>query len=331
MPPAFPPSGGRVCGAAARSIGGMKRFRSILLFAGLDDGPVPRRVFERALSLARRNEAKLTLLDVVHELQLFREILPPGRLAAARRQRCRSLTRLAEVAREQGVETETEFTVGKPFPEIVREVQRWDHDLVMTDGGRARRAGEVIDSTTMHLMRKCPCAIWVVRPHAVNRYTRVLAAIDPDATDPEEDSLNRKIMELAISMAELEGSEMHVVHVWELPGIPPGSSGEVWKSWEEAARSGIKTRLSEFLAECEFGSDPRVHLVAGRPAVASSELASKEQIDLLVMGTVCRTGVRGFFIGNTAEAVLGRVDCSLLTVKPEGFVSPIQPAVIPDA
>ena len=42
------------------------------------------------------------------------------------------------------------------------------------------------------------------------------------------------------------------------------------------------------------------------------------------MGTFCRTGVRRFFIGNTAEGVLERVDCSLLTVKPDGLVSPIQ-------
>ena len=49
----------------------------------------------------------------------------------------------------------------------------------------------------------------------------------------------------------------------------------------------------------------------------------KHQIDLLVMGTVCRTGLSGFFIGNTAEKVLGNVDCSVLTLKPEGFVSPV--------
>ena len=41
------------------------------------------------------------------------------------------------------------------------------------------------------------------------------------------------------------------------------------------------------------------------------------------MGTVCRTGIAGFFIGNTAEKTLQQVDCSVLMVKPEGFVSPV--------
>ncbi len=53
------------------------------------------------------------------------------------------------------------------------------------------------------------------------------------------------------------------------------------------------------------------------------ELVRREGIDLLVMGTVCRTGVAGFFIGNTAETVLAQVDCSVLSVKPEGFLSPV--------
>ena len=41
------------------------------------------------------------------------------------------------------------------------------------------------------------------------------------------------------------------------------------------------------------------------------------------MGTVCRTGLAGFFIGNTAENVLNEVNCSVLTVKPEGFITPV--------
>ena len=53
------------------------------------------------------------------------------------------------------------------------------------------------------------------------------------------------------------------------------------------------------------------------------KLVKSNAIDLLVMGTVCRTGLPGFFIGNTAEKVLSEVSCSVLTVKPEGFVTPV--------
>ena len=303
----------------------MKRFRNILLVAGLEDGPVPEHLFDRALTLARRNAAKLTLIDVVPKLELISEVFPHEMLELTLRGRRESLLRLAESAQKQGLEVETALAAGTPFLEITRRVQQFRHDLVITGGGRGEDAGRVMDSTTMHLLRKCPCAIWVARPTDSDGYKRILAAVDPDPTDAERDSLNGTIMELAVSLAKLEASELHVVHAWEQYGLPVGSSAEVWVQWQETACAEVKRRLCEFLSEYPPGSDSQVHLVGGKPAHSISRLAREEQIDLLVMGTVCRTGIRGFLIGNTAEGVLLRVDCSLLTVKPEGFVSPIQP------
>jgi len=302
----------------------MKRFRNVLLVAGLEDGPIPRYLFDRALRLARRNQAKLTLIDVVPENELVSEILPLELVERDLRERREALDRLAEAAQREGVEVETEITTGKPFLEITRRVQSSKHDLVVTDGGRGPDARGWINGTTMHLMRKCPCAIWIARPRPGNRYTRVLAAIDPYPTDPDRNSLNRKILGLAVSVAELEESELHVVQAWRLFRAPVGEAPEVWEGWERTARIELNRRLHEFLAAHSLGSNPQIHLVAGRPSLAITQIAHEKQIDLLVMGTVCRTGIRGFFIGNTAEGVLRRVDCSLLTVKPEGFISPVR-------
>lgn len=41
------------------------------------------------------------------------------------------------------------------------------------------------------------------------------------------------------------------------------------------------------------------------------------------MGTVSRTDVGGLFIGNTAEMILGRLNCSVLAVKPPAFRTPV--------
>jgi len=42
------------------------------------------------------------------------------------------------------------------------------------------------------------------------------------------------------------------------------------------------------------------------------------------MGTLSRTGISGLLIGNTAEKVLRQVDCSVLIVKPDGFITPVK-------
>ncbi len=43
--------------------------------------------------------------------------------------------------------------------------------------------------------------------------------------------------------------------------------------------------------------------------------------DLVIMATVCRTGIPGLIVGNTAETVMNKVDCSILAIKPQKFVS----------
>jgi nucleotide-binding universal stress UspA family protein len=43
----------------------------------------------------------------------------------------------------------------------------------------------------------------------------------------------------------------------------------------------------------------------------------------VVMGTVGRTGIPGLIMGNSAETILQQVDCSVLAIKPPGFIAPV--------
>jgi universal stress protein E len=67
-----------------------------------------------------------------------------------------------------------------------------------------------------------------------------------------------------------------------------------------------------------------VHLLEGQAGKLIPAMAKRKKVDVIVMGTACRTGVAGFFIGNTSEKVLRQVDCSVLTVKPDTFVAPVK-------
>ena len=101
------------------------------------------------------------------------------------------------------------------------------------------------------------------------------------------------------------------------------SPGEIEK-WENETRKFPKRYLDDFLKQYTLEKvRHQVHLLKGRASELIPQLAQKKRINLLVMGTLCRTGIPGFFIGNTAEKVLHRVNCSVLTVKPEGFITPV--------
>ena len=70
--------------------------------------------------------------------------------------------------------------------------------------------------------------------------------------------------------------------------------------------------------------DESVHFLKGDAPIVIPEFALLEGVDLVVMGTVGRSGAAGMLIGNTAERILGSIECSVIAVKPNRFVSPIK-------
>jgi universal stress protein E len=122
---------------------------------------------------------------------------------------------------------------------------------------------------------------------------------------------------------------LHIVHAWRMFGEKmvrshPQVVAADFERWMHEEHLAHQQRLNELLDQHPLGKIPHeIHLVKGEAATVIPQLAHERQVDLVVMGTVCRTGIAGFFIGNTAERVLHQLGCSVLTVKPEGFISPI--------
>ena len=82
--------------------------------------------------------------------------------------------------------------------------------------------------------------------------------------------------------------------------------------------------LSELTKQAGIHNQPTIYHLKGDPTELIPRIIHEKAIDVLVMGTVARTGISGFIIGNTAENILQKIDCSLWAIKPQGFVSPIK-------
>ncbi len=303
----------------------MHRFRSILFSPLADrDNPAAAR---RISDLAARNAANLTILGAIPEPSRLQRALhrsdyldaireAEGKAMAAKLARC--------VPQEADIAVQTKTAIGSPALRIIEQALRGGHDLVVvtTDEDDEDQA------TINRLLRKCPCPVWIIRPTRA-RIQRVLAAVNPD---PSEAELNCIILELAASMTKLYGGELHVAHAWELFGESMlRNSGYINTPVSELERllrdeeAGERAALDELLSASGLDDEPwQVHLQKGRAADVIRETVNKRRINLLVMGTVARTGVSGLLIGNTAESVLDEVRCSVIAVKPPGFVTPIQ-------
>lgn len=66
-----------------------------------------------------------------------------------------------------------------------------------------------------------------------------------------------------------------------------------------------------------------LQLIRGTPDTVIYEQSREIVADIVVTGTVARTGLRGVFIGNTAENSIKTLQCPVLAVKPDGFISPL--------
>lgn len=312
----------------------MPQFGSILLVA--EENGRSKAVLERAVALAKRHQARLTVVAVIEELPrdvraLMALKLPPEPPKSLIKEHQDRLEQLIAPIRREGVQVRANVLYGTPFLEIIREVLRARHDLIMMNAENPGGLKEMLfGSTTLHLMRKCPCPVWVMKPTRRKRYARILAAVDPTPFDEQRNALNRKILDLATGLARIERSELHIVHAWSVPNeavlrgwrvrMPQRDVNELACEIRETHQGWMDELLQPYSLE---NLKHQVHLLKGDAGMLIAQLAEREQVELIVMGTVCRTGVAGLLIGNTAEKALRLVDCSVLTVKPDGFVSPV--------
>ena len=216
-----------------------------------------------------------------------------------------------------------EVVAGLPFREIIRRVLRHGHDLVMLAARKHSLVHRsIVGSTAIKLMRKCPCPVWVVPRHFDHRPLTVLSAVGFHG-------ITRRILELSARLAELTEGEWHVLHCMEYPREGAmrlqKASADAIDEYRAKARDEAWKRMHE-LAEPvakESGVTPRFWLAQGDADEEVIKAVSQLDVDVIVMGTVGREGVPGMLIGNTAEKVLQLVECSVLAVKPDSFVSPI--------
>lgn len=315
------------------------------ILAVMDDSDVQTALLSAA-ALAERYGAKLEVFGCVE---------PPNDLSVIARLSGRSSEELLDELRIQkktrmeaqltrhlpARQIEVRLATGKAFVEIVRHVIATGCDFVVKQAEPLSGVHRLLfASTDQHLLRKCPCPVWLQPSSAASEARSVIAAVDVDLADaPEPETLmelNRRVIQTACLVAAPKGAEVVVLHAWDAVG-----EGLVW-----AFSSNTDTRLSadiyvnEVLAERQKQmrklldkakkdqSDTALpalipHLIRGAPEQVIEAQSIQLQADVVVMGTVARTGLSGVFIGNTAENIINNLECPVLAVKPKGFISPL--------
>lgn len=222
------------------------------------------------------------------------------------------------------------FLVGKPVIEITKYVDQYNLDILLIESEEIDSLNKYFFGSLPHsLMRKAPCPVWMVKKPVKETYEKILIAIDWDETETAS-SFNDKLVEIGTSYATLQSAECYLVTVFRLVGesILSGPYIQMPEAELEERKNKAKAECAQAFEKIQARHKDILHgvqtvMLYGEPGAAIPEFVSENDFDLIIMGTLARTGIKGFVIGNTAETILNRVDCSIMAIKPEGFLSPI--------
>ncbi len=317
----------------------MKRFSNILFVAG--SGQNESTAFKQAVNIAEINQAKLTVVGVFDDISRLKSSMPIASdlIDGIIEQKKQELQNLVNSVLDHDLQIEVKVFTGKAFINIIQEVIKFERDLLIKAIEQPIGFIETLFANTdIKILRKCPCPVWLIKTKAQEGYKEILVGIDYEPDNPENDIINQQMLTMAGSLALADFSELHIVHAWQLPheavlrsyrSTFTTSQVDEMVEEEKLARkkwfaNTVKRSMDTLGNDASSFLKPVMHLVEGCAGEVVPELAKEIGVELVVLSTLGRSGVTGYLIGNTAETILNQIDCSVLAIKPPGFISPVK-------
>jgi universal stress protein E len=213
----------------------------------------------------------------------------------------------------------------RPFEAIIQEIISDKHDLVLKMAHQHDKLEAVIFTPTdWHLLRKCPCPVWMVKDQPWPEGGKALVAVNLASEENYHNALNEKLVRETIELAEqVNHTEVHLVGAYpvtpiniaiELPDFDPSVYNDAIRGQHLLAMKALRQK---------FGIDEsRTHVEKGY-LKRSFRSVEHLQAGIVVLG---RSGVPGSaaFLGNTAEQVIDHLRCDLLALKPDQYQTPVE-------
>lgn len=213
----------------------------------------------------------------------------------------------------------------RPFEAIIEQVIKQGYDLVIKGTHQHDKFKSVVFTPTdWHVLRKCPCPVLLVKEHEWPSNGNILAAVNVGSDEAEHHSLNVKITEEAKQLAQLIQANVHLVN--SFPGTPVNIAIEIPEfNSTEYNDTMLKHHEQAMIVHAnQFDiSVVNTHVKEGLPETVIEQVADKLDAELVILGTIGRTGISAALIGNTAEHVIDQLNCDVLALKPDGYISPL--------
>lgn len=179
----------------------------------------------QAVRVANDYQADITFASVIRTARSWpgihrsKEEFNEGFDALAEKKRSAVEDRVAAIA--PSMEASVEIYSGIGFIQIIKRVLNNHHDLVVKCAEDTDWIDRLFGSEDMHLLRKCPCPVLMLKPDQREAFRNILATVDVNDDFDELDErrvqakLNRQVLAYSAALCMPELREMHVGSAWE--------------------------------------------------------------------------------------------------------------------
>lgn len=307
----------------------MTTYNNILVV--LDPTSEQQKALNRAVELVRLQGGKLTAFLSVYDFSYEMTTMLSGDERESMRQavikdRELWISEYLAAPRAGGINIDIKVVWhNRPFEAIVHAVLEDSYDLVI----KGTHDHDVLKSmiftpTDWHILRKCPCPVLLVKDHDWPKGGNIIAAVNAGSEQEHHLSLNQRVITKAQQIAAMLSAKTHLVNAF--PGTPVNIAIEIPEFNPQEYNSTMKHHHTDALTKLatQFDIAPEhSHVQEGMPEDVIPAIAKTLDAEMVIIGTIGRTGLSAAIIGNTAEHVIDRLDCDVLAVKPANFVCPL--------
>lgn len=300
----------------------MSTINKILLVMEADDKQLP--ALNRALELRESQQAELKVIvisfDHGYDISKIVGLETPETI------RSRKMERDQDWINEhiQGEKIQVDLTWNKHIYHAALAVAaEFAPDIIVKPVGTHSSSRLLsLRASDWQLIKDSPAAVLLVHPESTAEYTNILATADLSHGHQGHRVLNRVINKYSRILADQDNEKLSLATA--IPRIDP----QLLVAIQSTSAVGIVKKIEEEYTKdakafCNVNNIKvsRLHIGVGEPSDVVNQIAKDTEANVVVVGTLARSGVEGLFMGNTAEKILHHMECDVLCVKPGDYIS----------
>lgn len=283
----------------------MGRYKKILVAIDGSDSSI--HALSESFKLATNEKSWITVTSVVPSYEGDLSLVGVGDVLSSMRKPCEDALHEAErLAEAEGALIKTVCEEGKTYERIVDLAEAENCDLIVL-GRRGLRRFEkaLMGSVTARVIGYSHRDVLVVPRDTTIGWQRILVATDGSR-------FSKIAVERAIDFAKSYGGELRVISIVD---VPPEFYAEAPNAVDDMIDKA-KGYVKDIRTHSESAGVKSAGFVGeGEAYQIITDTAKKENVNVIVMGSHGRTGLKRLLMGSVTEKVIGHAPCPVLVVK----------------